>query len=111
MNKPTANESDSISTARDTDDQDQRQHIDELISQMNPPFLIRTKTREEKESMRQEFQKQEAAKNDKTVKKGPYDFLQKVYARFSTSFMLENKAATARDHLGKKKIYIYIYIP
>jgi hypothetical protein len=96
-----AKDSDSISTARETDDQDQRQHIDGLISQMNPPFLVRTKTREEKESMRQQFQKQEAAKNTNTVKKGPYDFIQRIYAKFSTSFMLENKAATARDHLGK----------
>lgn len=63
--------------------------------EIQPPFLVRTKTREEKDSMRQQLKKQEA--NGKR----PYDWLQKFYARFSTSFMLENKAATARDHLGK----------
>lgn len=100
-NSRQATDLDSVSTTRESDNQEQNQRNDELISQMTPPFLVRTKTREEKESMRQQFQKQEVAKNEGRAKKGPYDFLQRIYAKFSTSFMLENKAATARDHLGK----------
>jgi hypothetical protein len=49
--------------------------------------------------MRQQFKKQEAQKKERSTK-GPYDLIGRVYARFSTSFMLENNAATARDHLG-----------
>ncbi|GAA5809021.1 hypothetical protein MFLAVUS_002423 [Mucor flavus] len=62
---------------------------------IEPPFLVRTKTREEKDMMRQQFKNQESLKD-----KRPYGWLQRFYARFSTSFMLENKAATARDHLA-----------
>lgn len=68
---------------------------DQNVADMVPPFLVRTKTREEKDFMRQQFKKQETATD-----RGTYNWLQKIYARFSTSFMLENKAATARDHLG-----------
>ena len=77
----------------------QQVHSQEIVSQLDPPFLVRTKTREEKESMRQQFKKQEAQKKERSTK-GPYDLIGRVYARFSTSFMLENNAATARDHLG-----------
>lgn len=69
-------------------------HHEEVV----PPFLVRTKTREEKESMRQQFKKQEARTD-----RGAYFWLQTCYAKVSTSFMLENKAATARDHLGTIK--------
>lgn len=48
--------------------------------------------------------------------KSPYDTLRRVYERYSTSALLENKAAVARDHLGNMQIkqtqgvYVYIYI-
>jgi len=77
----------------------QQAHSEEILSQIDPPFLVKTKTREEKESMRQQFKKQEEQKKERSAK-SPYKLLGKVYAKFSTSFMLENKAATARDHLG-----------
>lgn len=77
----------------------QQAHSEGIVSQLDPPFLVRTKTREEKESMRQQFKKQEEQKKERSTK-GPYNLLGRVYARFSTSFMLENNAATARDHLG-----------
>jgi hypothetical protein len=38
---------------------------------------------------------------NKKEKMSPYQFFRQHYTKFSTSFMLENKAATARDHLGK----------
>lgn len=68
---------------------------EEAFPPLAPPFLVRTKTREEKENMRKQFKDQESRKD-----KGPYSWLSKYYAKVSTSFMLENKAATARDHLG-----------
>ncbi|KAI9244603.1 hypothetical protein EDC94DRAFT_629461 [Helicostylum pulchrum] len=68
---------------------------------IEPPFLVRTKTREEKNMMRQQFKNQEAIKD-----KRPYGWLQRFYTRFSTSFMLENKAATARDHLANERTFL-----
>lgn len=68
---------------------------EEAFPPLTPPFLVRTKTREEKEDMRKQFKEQESRKG-----KGPYSWLQKYYAKVSPSFLLENKAATARDHLG-----------
>ncbi|KAG2235595.1 hypothetical protein INT48_002369, partial [Thamnidium elegans] len=74
---------------------------------VEPPFLVRTKTREEKDTMRQQFKNQELQKD-----KRPYGWLQRFYTRFSTSFMLENKAATARDHLVLMLLFIIpILIP
>lgn len=99
MNRHTK-DSESISTLEDTippSISNQSIRTQEPVN-IEPPFLIRTKTREEKDMMRQQFKNQEALKD-----KRPYGWLQRFYARFSTSFMLENKAATARDHLGKKK--------
>lgn len=69
---------------------------DQNLADTVPPFLVRTKTREEKDFMRQQYKKQELTSKDR----GTYSWLHKIYARFSTSFMLENSAATARDHLG-----------
>jgi hypothetical protein len=102
-------DSDSISTTAEqtthtplssdsTHHQEEEQDLSQdLETELRPPFLVKTKTREEKESMRQQFKKQEESRKDK----GAYEWLQRLYARFSTSFMLENKAAVARDHLGK----------
>ncbi|KAI8068108.1 uncharacterized protein B0P05DRAFT_475103 [Gilbertella persicaria] len=53
--------------------------------------------------MRQQFQKQEATKKHQ---EGPYEFLNRFYSRFSTSFMLENKAAVARDHLANERTFL-----
>lgn len=75
------------------------------ILDLVPPFLVKTKTREEKEFMRQQFKKQELTSKDRKT----YGWLQKIYARFSTSFMLENKAATARDHLGNNLIFFFLH--
>ncbi|KAI8353227.1 hypothetical protein BD560DRAFT_408551, partial [Blakeslea trispora] len=72
-------------------------------STFTPPFLVRSKTREEKDLLRQQFQKQEAAKNDQ---RSPYESLYRIYSRFSTSFMLENKAAVARDHLANERTFL-----
>ncbi|KAI9342990.1 hypothetical protein BD770DRAFT_398373 [Pilaira anomala] len=94
MHKHTKN-SDSVPSVQDTISPLSTESIHE-----EPPFLVRTKTREEKESMRQQLKKQEAKG------KRPYDWLQKFYARFSTSFMLENKAATARDHLANERTFL-----
>ncbi|CEP10680.1 hypothetical protein [Parasitella parasitica] len=83
----------------------QRALSEESIPHLDPPFLVRTKTREEKESMRQQFKKQEEQKKERSTK-GPYDLIGRVYAKFSTSFMLENKAATARDHLANERTFL-----
>ncbi|KAG2213084.1 hypothetical protein INT47_011233 [Mucor saturninus] len=72
------------------------------ILDLVPPFLVKTKTREEKDLMRQQFKKQELTSKDRKT----YSWLQKFYARFSTSFMLENKAATARDHLANERTFL-----
>ncbi|KAL7318893.1 hypothetical protein PS15m_002080 [Mucor circinelloides] len=83
----------------------QQAHSEEILSQLDPPFLVKTKTREEKELMRQQFKKQEEQKKERSAK-SPYKLLGKVYAKFSTSFMLENKAATARDHLANERTFL-----
>ncbi|KAI8328303.1 hypothetical protein EDC96DRAFT_530701 [Choanephora cucurbitarum] len=76
---------------------------DHTESTFTPPFLVRTKTREEKDLLRQQFQKQETAKNEQ---RSPYESLYRIYSRFSTSFMLENKAAVARDHLANERTFL-----
>lgn len=68
----------------------------ERVHSFSPPFLVRTKSRQEKQELRDQFGRQ---KKDKT---SPYDRIRRFYERFSTSALLENKAAVARDHLGRK---------
>ncbi|KAG1461127.1 hypothetical protein G6F46_001087 [Rhizopus delemar] len=53
---------------------------------VEPPFLIRTKTKEEKDEMRQRYKEQQHNKH----KKGPY----------------KNKSATARDHLANERTFL-----
>lgn len=112
MNTTSKKDADNVSTIKHTSisndstttqQQHEEAHSRDLVNdlQQQPlPFLVKTRTREEKESMRQQFKKQESMRKDK-ASTGAYDWLQRFYARFSTSFMLENKAAVARDHLGK----------
>ena len=76
--------------------------VQDIQTAVQPPFLVRTKTREEKEDMREQMKRQESRRDN-----GTYSWLQKYYTKFSTSFMLENKAATARDHLGN---FVYISV-
>lgn len=74
----------------------------------HPPFLVRSRSQAEKERMQRQLEQQKRTKS-------PYDTLRRVYERYSTSALLENKAAVARDHLGNMQIkqtqgvYVYIY--
>ncbi|KAI7907691.1 uncharacterized protein BX663DRAFT_491740 [Cokeromyces recurvatus] len=113
MNKPEAvapqpkkpNNLEEESSSSDDNDSDHEEELRRTMSQLQPPFLVRTKTREEKETMRQQFKKQEDQRKDGSIK-SPYHFIGKIYTRFSTSFMLENKAATARDHLANERTFL-----
>ena len=72
-----------------------------------PPFLVRSRSQAEKERMQRQLEQQKRTKS-------PYDTLRRVYERYSTSALLENKAAVARDHLGNMQDHIdslslYIY--
>ncbi|KAI8090620.1 hypothetical protein BDF21DRAFT_411682 [Thamnidium elegans] len=100
MNRQTR-DSESISTLKDTIPPSICNHSIQEPVNVEPPFLVRTKTREEKDTMRQQFKNQELQKD-----KRPYGWLQRFYTRFSTSFMLENKAATARDHLANERTFL-----
>lgn len=62
--------------------------------EFEPPFLVRTKSVQEKQDMHAQYERRKRTKS-------PYDTLRRVYERFSTSALLENKAAVARDHLGR----------
>ncbi|KAI9482964.1 MAG: hypothetical protein EXX96DRAFT_556309 [Benjaminiella poitrasii] len=90
---------------RSENDDPTHEELHRTMSQLQPPFLVRTKTREEKESMRQQFKKQEDQRNEGS-KKSPYHIIGKIYSKFSTSYMLENKAATARDHLANERTFL-----
>ncbi|KAI8994770.1 hypothetical protein BDB01DRAFT_715149 [Pilobolus umbonatus] len=72
------------------------------MPELNPPFLVRTRTREERESMREQFKEQEKSKKRRPF----YRFLLWIYSHFSFSFLLENKAATARDHLANERTFL-----
>lgn len=85
-------------TITETPDQIEAAHHQEYFQ---PPFLVRTKTHEEKQTMRDRLKEQEEQRKNKHHK-GPYELLGRVYNKFTTSMMLENKSATARDHLGKR---------
>ncbi|KAI9488134.1 hypothetical protein BDB00DRAFT_773091 [Zychaea mexicana] len=43
---------------------------------------------------------------DQDKKSNPYDTIRRIYERFSTSALLENKAAVARDHLANERTFL-----
>ncbi|KAI9271712.1 hypothetical protein BDA99DRAFT_433858 [Phascolomyces articulosus] len=78
-----------------TDEEDESDRVHEFI----PPFLVRTKSRPEKENLRQQY-------HDKDKQHNPYDTFRRLYERFSPSALLENKAAVARDHLANERTFL-----
>ena len=68
------------------------------IHEFTPPFLVRTKSRPEKENLRRQYQEN---RDENKRKFTVYDTISRFCERFSASALLENKAAVARDHLGK----------
>ncbi|CEG76741.1 hypothetical protein RMATCC62417_11598 [Rhizopus microsporus] len=72
------------------------------MADMEPPFLVRTKTKEEIEQRRQKYKEQQ----DNKHKRGPYSYLGQLYSKYSTSYLLENKSATARDHLANERTFL-----
>ncbi|KAG0194090.1 hypothetical protein DFQ28_001582 [Apophysomyces sp. BC1034] len=82
-------DNDTLSPARHpTSTSDQNEAHDESdqdrVHEFTPPFLVRTRSKIEKDELHQKLQQQKKTKS-------PY----------SASILLENKAAVARDHLGK----------
>ncbi|CDH53235.1 hypothetical protein RO3G_14150 [Lichtheimia corymbifera JMRC:FSU:9682] len=65
----------------------------------HPPFLVRSRSQAEKERMQRQLEQQKRTKS-------PYDTLRRVYERYSTSALLENKAAVARDHLANERTFL-----
>ncbi|KAI8967806.1 hypothetical protein BDF20DRAFT_899390 [Mycotypha africana] len=55
--------------------------------------------------MRQQFKKQQEHRRNPAIR-GPYEWIGKLYARFSTSFMLENTSSVARDHLANERTFL-----
>jgi hypothetical protein len=88
-----------------TKDHEEEEDTVDVIDDLAPPFLVKTKTREEKESMRQQFRNQEANRH----KKGTYHWIKVLHDKFTTSMLLDNRAATARDHLGNFLILFVYY--
>lgn len=70
----------------------------------HPPFLVRSRSQAEKERMQRQLEQQKRTKS-------PYDTLRRFYEKYSTSALLENKAAVARDHLGNMQIQRRVYPP
>lgn len=66
------------------------------VHEFPAPFLVRTKSRLEKESLHRQYQNQQQRMNS------PYGWIQWLYEKISFSAILENKSAVARDHLGKE---------
>lgn len=66
------------------------------VHEFPAPFLVRTKSRLEKESLHRQYQNQQQRMNS------PYGWIQRLYEKLSFSAILENKSAVARDHLGKE---------
>lgn len=98
----TGNQYGAISESPDQIEAPPTAHQDAFI----PPFLVRTKTHEEKQNMRDRLKEQEEQRKNKHHK-GPYHLINKYYNKFSPALMLENKAATARDHLGSLFFIFY----
>lgn len=78
------------------------QRTSNAMADMEPPFLVRTKTKEEIEQRRQRYKEQQ----DNRHKRGPYSYLGQLYSKYSTSYLLENKSATARDHLANERTFL-----
>ncbi|KAI8370641.1 uncharacterized protein BYT42DRAFT_583149 [Radiomyces spectabilis] len=98
---PSPTRASALSTVRDSEPDDAEESTDDenRHHEFVPPFLVRTKSRQEKASMREQFQRQHESKS-------PYDALYRYYTRFSTSAMLENKASVARDHLANERTFL-----
>ncbi|KAI8138087.1 hypothetical protein BJV82DRAFT_632558 [Fennellomyces sp. T-0311] len=86
-------QSTATSTTHNNDDESDRVH------EFAPPFLVRTKSQPEKQEIIRQYQEQDKKPN-------PYDTIRRIYERFSTSALLENKAAVARDHLANERTYL-----
>lgn len=71
---------------------------DDRVHEFPAPFLVRTKSRVEKESIHRQYQDQQQRTNS------PYGWIQRSYEKISFSAILENKSAVARDHLGKELV-------
>ncbi|KAG2216938.1 hypothetical protein INT45_012796 [Circinella minor] len=73
------------------------------VHEFTPPFLVRTKSRPEKENLRRQYQEnRDENKRRFTV----YDTISRFFERFSASALLENKAAVARDHLANERTFL-----
>ncbi|KAL0080130.1 hypothetical protein J3Q64DRAFT_1624149, partial [Phycomyces blakesleeanus] len=66
-----------------------------------PPFLVRSKSKQEREEARQEM----SAKKDQKSE-GLYAMFHRVYEKYSTSVLLENTASVARDHLANERTFL-----
>ncbi|CDH59993.1 hypothetical protein RO3G_14150 [Lichtheimia corymbifera JMRC:FSU:9682] len=70
------------------------------VHEFPAPFLVRTKSRLEKESLHRKYQNQQQRMNN------PYRWVQRLYEKLSFSAILENKSAVARDHLANERTFL-----
>ncbi|KAG0182506.1 hypothetical protein DFQ29_003732 [Apophysomyces sp. BC1021] len=97
-------DNDTLSPARHpTSTSDQNEAHDESdqdrVHEFTPPFLVRTRSKIEKDELHQKLQQQKKTKS-------PYSGLFRFYERYSASILLENKAAVARDHLANERTFL-----
>jgi hypothetical protein len=139
MSDPHGDNRDTTKPMTDDDDDDARttkSTDDERIHDFPLPFLVRTKTNQEKDQMRSEYhqqqqerqssmthtqqkqqQQQQQPQPQATTSVSPeqskrypavFGWVYKGYKTLSTSILLENKASVARDHLGKGVVVVDI---
>ncbi|KAI9308050.1 hypothetical protein BJ944DRAFT_246886 [Cunninghamella echinulata] len=115
-------EDDHIADEYRISDSDMTCHDSDIVYPL--PFLVRARTIEEKEAIRNEYRNSlpqsrsqtiynkndddndddnnngPPSKQEKEPRKALFQFIDKWYRRLSASKLLENKASVARDHLG-----------
>lgn len=66
------------------------------------PFLVKKRKSIEKEKMRQKYKKLQ--QQDNKQKNG--SLLETIHHHLLTSYLLENKASTARDHMANERTFL-----
>ncbi|ORX50948.1 hypothetical protein DM01DRAFT_252122 [Hesseltinella vesiculosa] len=74
------------------------------------PFLVRTKTDREKDQLRSEYHQQRRQTDASISGPRPHGLTNNVFSTFyhrvSMSWLLENKASVARDHLANERTFL-----
>ncbi|KAI8075112.1 hypothetical protein BC940DRAFT_287472 [Gongronella butleri] len=77
-----------------------------MLTEFPLPFLVRTKTNKEKDQMRSEYHEQTMTEPSGSGRPLKNNWIKFWYKRLSMSWLLENKASVARDHLANERTFL-----